>query len=113
MRILIEFPYSTHWKTRDKFVKDFDLFYTKLASGFPDRFGAVYEILPTTVAGLSNTPSVLNFICNIKDYFNFVDVWELEKPDSNDLFAKNNFIDFILVPKSVMHDHYSNTLDHS
>ena len=95
MRISIEFPYDTHWKTKEKFKKDNNLKYPRDVKG--------KEVKNSVIL---NTPDdcwfILNFICSLKNKFPFVEIWDIEIPDTSNAFALFNAINYILIPKRVI-----------
>lgn len=88
MRIVIEFPFNTHWKVKKRFMND---------------TGSVYMFDNYKKDVLFETDSLDEFMTvffSLSDYkFPYVDFWLIEEASFRDNFAIKNKIDFFVKPR--------------
>lgn len=109
MRILIKFPYNTHWKTKDRFIKKYKLVYpTDMKRNIVKDFALLHI---GSNHSFRYTEWFIKFILELEDFFSGVDIWKIKKPHETNFFAKENYIDFVLEPKNVSATYYSAHLE--
>lgn len=95
MKLLIEFPYGMHWKTKAKFLTEYKCTFSIQPNG---ELAKEWAILET-----EDVSEVLETIISFKFSSIFskfgISFWELKKPPEWDVISQANKIDYILEPR--------------